>query len=72
MSVPTDWQNVAVSRESIEEGDEIAMEVTGGFVRRPAPSAGTLYRLASGAEVFVPKSVEEPICTSLGPNHPER
>lgn len=62
ITVPPTWRNVALERRPVRAGELISMEIKGGFVNRPAPCDGTVYRLAGPKsdprDVFVPKDVE--------------
>lgn len=57
MIPPDTWRNVAVSGEPVAEGEQISMKIEGGYVRRPAPQAGVVYKLPDDSTVFVPETV---------------
>lgn len=53
--IPADWLNVARYFQRVEEGDPISVEVQGGWVRRPAPCAGTVLETVGGLSFFLPE-----------------
>jgi hypothetical protein len=67
-------KNVAVSFTAVEEGEEFAAEVEGGWVRKSAPCDGFVVTDKSGHSFFVPrilvfgegKKVQKKLCSVQG------
>lgn len=52
--IPERWRNVAIKVEHLSEGDEISIEVEGGFVRSRAPVDGVVVYGRNGDHLFLP------------------
>ncbi len=48
------WRNVSAHVEYIEEGEEISIEIEGGFTRKKAPCAGLVVTDRKDRTIFVP------------------
>lgn len=55
--VPDSWKNVASSVERVEVGDELSVEVEGGFIRGKTPAEGFVVSSRTGVSIYVPSEM---------------
>lgn len=58
--IPERWRNIAAKVEHLLEGDEISVEVEGGFIRSRAPVDGMVVYGRNGDHLFLPGELLAP------------
>lgn len=57
--IPKRWRNVAKSIERVREGEEISVEVEGGYVIAKVPANGYIVHTRNAQEIYFPDEMIE-------------